>query len=138
MARPTTSASPATVSDYLHRLAPPLRVVVEAVRQTILATDPAICEQIKWNSPSFYYSGAMPPSDPREYRRDIVVMNLHRGYLLLVFPSGAALPPHPLLEGNYADGRRLVTIRDLADAQAKADALQQVLGQWLATVAPPG
>ncbi|MBO2009777.1 DUF1801 domain-containing protein [Hymenobacter negativus] len=101
--------------------------MAEAVRQSILVTDPTIGEQIKWNSPSFYYTGEMPPFDPKEYRRDIVVMNLHRGYLLLVFPTGAAIAPNSLLEESYADRRRLVAIRNLAGAQAKANGLQQIL-----------
>jgi hypothetical protein len=109
--------------------------VVEAVREVILGADAEIGEQIKWNSPSFYYTGAMRPFDPREYKRDIVVLNLHRGYPLLVFPTGANVPdPANLLEGKYPDGRRLVKIHDLPDVEAKADALQQVVRAWLALI----
>lgn len=127
---------PTTVDEYLLQLEEPLRTVVELLRQTILSTDKSISEQVKWNSPSFYYCGNLPATaDPKQYPRDIVVLNLHRGYPLLVFPTGARLPdPAGLLEGQYTDGRRLLTIRDLPDAQAKAAALQQVLRQWLATV----
>src|SRR6478752_1698718 len=35
----------------------PLKPTIEAVRRTILATDPAITEGVKWNSPSFYCHG---------------------------------------------------------------------------------
>jgi len=125
----------ATVPEYLSLLDPALRAVVEALRTTILGADPAVGEQIKWNSPSFYYTGPMAPFDPKEYRRDIVVLNLHRSHPLLVFPTGARVPdPAGLLEGKYADGRRLVPVRDLADAQAKAAALTAVVRAWLALV----
>ncbi|UOQ53538.1 hypothetical protein [Hymenobacter cellulosivorans] len=53
---------------------------------------PAVAEQIKWNSPSFYYTGLIAPFDPKEYRRDIVVVNLHRGHALLVFATDATIP----------------------------------------------
>lgn len=105
---------------------------IEYLRELILRTDTEIGEQIKWNSPSFYYTGEMKPFDPKEYKRDIIVMNLHKGRILLVFPSGARIKDTSgLLEGDYKDGRRLVTITDLEDAKAKAEALQKVIKQWL-------
>lgn len=125
-----------TVDEYLLRLDPPLRATVEVLRRIILGTDARIGEQIKWNSPSFYYRGELPAdADPKQYPRDIVVLNLHRGYPLLVFPTGARIPDATgLLEGTYPDGRRLVTIADVAAAESKAEALQRVLRQWLSTV----
>lgn len=125
-----------TVDEYLRRLDPPLRATVEALRRIILGADARIGEQIKWNSPSFYYRGELPAdADPKQYPRDIVVLNLHRGYPLLVFPTGARIPDTTgLLEGTYSDGRRLVTLADVAAAERQAAALQQVLRQWLDTV----
>jgi hypothetical protein len=125
-----------TLDEYLQQLPPPLRATVDALRRIILSTDAAIGEQVKWNSPSFYYRGELPATaDPKQYPRDIVVLNLHRGYPLLVFPTGARIPnPAGLLEGRYADGRRLLPIRDAVEAEDKAEALQHLLRQWLATV----
>jgi hypothetical protein len=135
MAKLRSGPAPATVSDYVQGLTPELAAPVNALRETILGADGRIGEQIKWNSPSFYYTGPLPAFDPKEYRRDIVVLNLHRGYPLLVFPSGAKVDdPTGLLEGNYPDGRRLVTIRDVTAAHAAADGLRQVIRQWLALV----
>jgi hypothetical protein len=31
----------------------------------------------------------MKPFDPKEYKREIIVMNLFKGRIMLVFPSGA-------------------------------------------------
>ncbi|GAB2787209.1 hypothetical protein GCM10027275_34860 [Rhabdobacter roseus] len=130
-----TKATATTVADFMEQLPPPLADLVEGVRQLILSTDAAIGEQIKWNSPSFFYTGEMKPFDPKEYKRDIAVLNLHRGYVLLVFPTGAKVPdPSGVLEGTYTDGRRLVTIRTREELKAKEEALRAVLRAWLALV----
>jgi len=92
------------VSDYIQKLEKSLAEFVEAVRQTILSADKEIAEHVKWNSPAFYYSGNMKAFDPKEYKRDIVVMNLHRGNILLVFPTGAKIKDTTgLPEGKYPD-----------------------------------
>jgi hypothetical protein len=125
----------ALVTEHIQKLPASLAETVEAIRQTILAVDPLIGEQIKWNSPAFYYTGEMKPFDPKEYKQDIVVLNLHRGHALLVFPTGARITDATgLLEGRYTDGRRLVTIRDLEDLKAKETGLQEVIRLWLAGV----
>ena len=77
------------VTQHVAALEPPVREIVEAIRQIILSTDKDIGERIKWNNPSFYYTGEMREFDPKEYKRDMIVMNLHKGRIMLVFPSGA-------------------------------------------------
>jgi hypothetical protein len=107
--------------------------LLEAVRKVILNTDKTIGEQIKWNSPAFYYTGEMKPFDPKEYKRDIVVYNLRNpDYVLLVFPTGAKIKDDSgLLEGDYKDGRKLAKITDLKDLKAKEKSLQKVIKAWL-------
>jgi len=135
MPNPPKAAVLPTVSEHLDRLSEPLRTLAKALRRIILEASPEVGEQVKWNSPSFYYTGEMHAFVPREYKRDVVVLNLHREQPLLVFPSGAKVEPAPALQATaHPDGRLLVRISDLADAQAKADALQQVIRQWLALV----
>ncbi len=41
------------------------------LRNIILSTDKEIGERIKWNNPSFYYTGEMKPFDPKEYKREL-------------------------------------------------------------------
>ena len=85
--------------------------IVEYTRQVILSADKEIGEQIKWNSPGFYYTGAMKEFNAKEYKRDIVVMNLHKGRVLLIFPTGDKIEDKSgLLEGDFKGGRRMVTI----------------------------
>jgi hypothetical protein len=83
----------------------------------------------------FFYMGEMKPFNPREYKRDIIVMNMRKGVALLVFPTGATIPDTTgLLEGNYTDGRRMVTFRNIDDVKVKSGALQTVIKKWLELV----
>ena len=123
------------VTAHIQRLAPDLQPVVEAIRRSILGIDPMIAEQIKWNNPCFYYAGEMTPFNPKEYRREIAVMNLFKGRIMLVFPSGAKVTQATgLLEGDYKDGRRTVVFKDLDDFRAKEDQLQAAIREWLTLV----
>ena len=123
------------VSEHIEKLEAPVAAIVSYLRDVILKTDKEIAEQIKWNSPSFHYTGSMKAFDPKEYKRDILVMNLHRGKLLLVMPTGERVKDvSKILEGKYTDGRRVVTIKDMDDAKGKTPELQKVLKAWLATV----
>jgi hypothetical protein len=123
------------VTEHIQKLDPAVAEVVETIRRIILDTDKEIGEQIKWNSPSFYYTGEMKPFDPKEYKRDIVVMNLHRGNILLVFPTGSRVNDTTgLLEGNYTDGRRLVKFTGPEDVKTKEKSLRMILKQWLSLV----
>jgi hypothetical protein len=135
MAKKNTLTDTEQVTAHIQALDSALAATVTALRNIILSTDTEIGEQIKWNSPSFYYTGAMKPFDPKEYKRDIVVMNLHRGQIMLVFPTGARISDNTgLLEGSYTDGRRIAKFRDLEDVQARSGALQTVIRDWLSTV----
>src|SRR5690606_784847 len=104
----------------------------QAVREAILETDTEVGEHIKWNSPAFYYTGDMKPFDPKEYKRDIVVYNVRKGSILLVFPTGAVIEDITgILEGSYTDGRRMVTLKSMAEFESKKEALQKVIKLWL-------
>jgi hypothetical protein len=123
------------VSDHIQKLDPILAEAVEALRQIILDTDDEIGEQIKWNNPSFYYTGDMKPFDPKEYKRDMIVMNLFKGRIMLVFPSGAKVNDQSgLLGGDYKDGRRIAVFKNLDDIKAKQHTLQKIIKDWLKLV----
>ncbi len=136
-ATPTTKPSePAQVEAYLQALQHPLAEVLAALRQVILKTDPTIGEEIKWNAPTFFYVGEMPPTDPKEFRRILIVSNVYKqDSIRLVFWGGdRATDPTGLLSGDYPDGRRLASFTSLADVKAKQKALQSVVRQMLATL----
>ena len=121
------------VDAYMKAVKHPLKKVIESLRQIILKTDSEVGEEIKWNAPTFFYSGEMKPSDPKEYKRYIIVFNLFRkDCIRLVFPSGAKLNDNSgLLEGEYADGRRLALFYSLQEVKSREKDLQKLIKTWL-------
>ena len=75
----------------------------------------------------------MAAFDPKEYKRDMIVMNLYKNRIMLVFPSGAKVKD-ALLEGDYKDGRRMIVFEDLDDVIAKEKKLQAIIKKWLKVV----
>jgi hypothetical protein len=123
------------VTEFIQKLEIQTSETIAFLRQTILETDKEIGEQIKWNSPSFYYTGAMKSFNPKEYKRDIVVINVHRGNILLVFPTGAKVKENKVLDAvDYPDGRKIIKIANIEDAKAKHDAIETFLKDWLITI----
>jgi len=123
------------VSEHIKSLEPQLAKTIQVIRQIILNTNKEVGERIKWNNPSFYYTGEMKPFDPKEYKREIIVMNLFKGRIMLVFPSGAKVnDTSGFLEGDYKDGRRTVVFKDIEDVKAREKDLKTVIKKWLALV----
>jgi hypothetical protein len=123
------------VTAHIKKLEPAFGKIIETIRQIILSTDKEIGERIKWNNPSFYYTGEMKPFDPKEYKREIIVFNLFKGRIMLVFPGGAKVNDQSgLLEGDYKDGRRITMFKDMKDVKSKKKLLQAVIKKWLRLV----
>lgn len=124
------------VTQFIQESKHPLANVMQAVRELILSTDTEIAEHIKWNSPAFYYNGEMANFDAKEYKRDLVVYNIRKeDSILLIFPTGAVIDDTTgILEGNYADGRRMVTLKSMEDLNTKKEALQAVIKEWMSKI----
>lgn len=134
MPAPPKSSNTELVSAYIQELEEPKRSIVQALREVILNTDPEIAEEIKWNAPSFYYTGEMKSFDPKDYTRHIIVMNLHRR-ILMVFPGGARIDnTSGLLTGDYADGRRLVYVETMENVRSITANLRAAIKDWLKQV----
>jgi hypothetical protein len=129
----TKASEPDNVDAYMQKLKHPLAEVVSALRTIILATDDEIGEEIKWNAPTFFYSGEMAPSDPKQYKRYIIVFNLYQqDCIRLVFPSGAKIEDFSgFLQGNYADGRRLAFFHSMEEVKSQTRRLQDAIKKWL-------
>jgi len=129
----TKASESGKVDAYVASLKHPQAQVVKNLRRIILSISNEIGEEIKWNAPTFFYAGPMKPTNPKEYRRYIVVFNLLRkDCIRLVFPSGAKVKDSSgLLEGDYADGRRLAMFYDVKDVRSKEKALRAVVTRWL-------
>lgn len=126
--------NPAKVTAHIELLETPYRETVQAIRQLLLGCDERIAEHIKWNSPSFYYSGQMKEFDAKQYKRDLAVVNLHRGKILIVFPTGNTMDAGILPGKDYPDGRKIVEIRDLKDLADKRASLERGVANWLAQI----
>jgi hypothetical protein len=66
----TQTSDSKAVDAFLKDLNHPLVGLAKGLRKVILAADHEIGEEIKWNAPAFFYTGAMRPFDPKEYRRE--------------------------------------------------------------------
>jgi hypothetical protein len=123
------------VSQHIKKLDSEVVKIVETFRKIILNTDKEFGERIKWNNPSFYYTGEIKSFDPKEYKREIIVFNLFKNRIMPVFPSGAKVNDKSgLLEGDYKDGRRITVFEDLQDVKAKEKNLQAIIKKWLQLV----
>lgn len=122
------------VLDYMKKLEHPLKNLVETIRQSILSTDKSIGEGIYWNAPTFYYTGKMKPFDPKKYMRYVVGFNFYKqDTLRLIFLRGAnAADPKGIMEGDYADGRRIVSIQSPEDFKKKEPELKKIIRQLVA------
>jgi len=123
------------VNQHIEKLPKNIQPAVEYLRQLILSIDQEIAEHIKWNSPAFYFHGPMKAFDPKEYKRDILVMNLRNDKVMCVLPTGAILKKNTeILEGNYSDGRRIINFTSLDDIKLKEDKLKQTIKEWLSLI----
>ncbi|HQX11111.1 MAG TPA: DUF1801 domain-containing protein [Thermoflexales bacterium] len=126
----TLPSEPDKVDAWMDALDHPLKPVAQALRTLILRADTTVGEHIKWNHPAFFYTGEMQPFNPKEYKRYLIIFNLHSkdGGVLLVFPHGAgAADPTGLLSGDYADGRRLARFHTLAEVTAAKKPLANII-----------
>ncbi len=123
------------VSQYIGKLPQDIQPAIEYLRQLILSIDNEIAEHIKWNSPAFYFSGEMKAFEANEYKRDILVMNLRNRKIMCVLPTGMNIKNSTqILEGNYADGRRMISFKDLDDIKLKELQLKDTIREWLSLV----
>ena len=136
MAKKEKLSGAEAVQKFMDESDHPLTPVMKEIRRIVLATDPEIGEQIKWNAPAFYYTGEMKAFDPKEYKRDILVYNLHKKeYVLLVFPTGAKVTDASgLLQGNFPDTRKTVVFSSLEEVGKRAKDLQAAIKKWLSLV----
>jgi hypothetical protein len=126
-------SDPAIVDAYIKKLEHPLLPLIKYVRKFILSADKAIGEGIYWNAPTFYFTGKMKPFDPKEYRRYIIGMNFFKqDALRLILLRGASVKdPAGLLEGDYKDGRRIITFTSKADVKLKEQELKKIIKQLI-------
>jgi hypothetical protein len=126
-------SEPNIVDAYMQNLQHPLLDVAEYIRQLILKIDKTIGQGIYWNAPTFYYTGAMPIFDPKLYKRYIVgfVFNKKDCIRLVLLHGANAIDKTKLLEGDYKDGRRLISFISIEDVKSKEKALIDIIKQLI-------
>lgn len=132
----TKSTQSDKVDAYMTTFEHPLKEVMRELRKIILSTSDDIGEEVKWSAPTFYYTGELPPSDPKLFKRYLIVSNVHaKDSIMLVLPSGARVDDGSgFLEGTYADGRRLLKFHSLDEVAVKKVQLQAIIREWLRTL----
>jgi hypothetical protein len=107
----------------------PSTPIVAALRRAILAADPRVEENVKWNSPNFTVDGA-----------DRVTLRLNpKGGVQVILHRGAKKDdsafevddPTGLLEWRGHD-RAILAVADEAQAAAVGPALTELVVRWLA------
>ena len=126
----------AQVNEFMKVLDYPNFELVEYLRELILSCSKDIGEGIYWNAPVFYYTGKMKPFNPKDYSRYLVGFNLFKkDCVRLIFLRGAGIAdPKNILEGDYKDGRRLTSFKNMADIKNKENELKKILKLLLATL----
>ncbi|MCF6129999.1 DUF1801 domain-containing protein [Flavobacterium sp. AS60] len=121
-----------TVTEHINGIDISSRAIVQKLRDIFINANPEIAEHIKWNSPSFFYGGEMKEFNPKEYKRDLAVINLHRGKILIVFPTGNKIDATIGLGGkDYPDGRKIVEITSVEDVNKKEILLLKAINNWI-------
>lgn len=109
----------AEVDAWMAAYVNPMKPVVQAVRDAVLAADPRVTETIKWQSPTFVHNGNIASFNPRS-----------KQFASLMFHTGAQIPgDHAILEGG-GDVARYVRFSDLDDVERKRADLTRVIRAW--------
>jgi len=97
----------------------PMKDVVQAIREAILAADPRIEETIKWKAPTFTYKGNMASFFPKS-----------KAHASLMFHKGAEIPgDFPILEGDGKETRTM-KIRGLDDLRQNRGQIEAIARAW--------
>jgi hypothetical protein len=132
----TGISEPEKVDELMRTLKYPLKDVLQYLREFILSIDKKIGEGIFYNAPVFYYTGKMKPFNPKDYKRYIVGSNLFKKDVLrMIFLRGATVKdPTKILEGDYKDGRRLLSLTSIEDVKSKEKALKSIIKELIKNI----
>lgn len=120
-----------TVAQFMDALEHPLKREIDAVRGILLATDPAIREEIKWNAPSFRTTEFFATVNLRA--TDGVQLVFHTGAKARELPGGPVRidAPDALVRWLGKD-RCLVTLGTAAEMASRRAAFEKLVRQWIA------
>lgn len=97
----------------------PMKPVVAAMRDVIIAADARVDEAIKWQAPTFIYKGNIASFFPKS-----------KNHASLMFHTGATIPgDFPNLTGDGKEARTF-KVTDLDDLATKKEELQSIIKAW--------
>jgi hypothetical protein len=106
---------------YLEQLDNPHKPLWLEIRDTILAVDPKMEEEIKWGAPTFTYKGNLATFNPRAKK-----------FVTLTFHTGALInDPEGVLEGDSKEARVFRVATD-EEFKNKKSGLEKVVKSWIA------
>jgi hypothetical protein len=124
---------PNDVDTLLAALDHPQRDAIEALRHIILAVDPRIGESVKWNAPSFHTIEHFATFHLRAKTGIQLVLHLGAKGRPDATVRATVADPHTLLQWKSAD-RATIALRDVADLEAKREAVTEILRHWIEEV----
>jgi uncharacterized protein YdhG (YjbR/CyaY superfamily) len=116
----TKSAKPTDqeqVDEWMNKLDPEMRPVVDTLRKIIKKAGPELNERIKWNAPSYYYKEDIVTFGPVRSKDKIILVFHHPS--IVKINSG-------LLQGDYKD-RRLVYINSEKEIREAKKELERII-----------
>ena len=118
-----------SVEDYLASLVHARKDAVVRLRDVVRAALPDLTETVKWNAPSYAADGTHLVTF-RLHPRDQVQLVLHRGARAASGPGEVPFDDPAGLVVRASPDRGTVTFTDLADVEAKADAVARLVRSW--------
>ncbi len=107
------------VDAWLDAYDNPMKPVVAAMRDAILAADARVTETIKWQAPTFVYNGNIASFFPKSKK-----------HASLMFHKGAEIAGNfPNLTGDGKEARSF-KVSDLDDLATKQVELQNIIRAW--------
>lgn len=129
----TGTSESSTVDDFMQNLNHPMIDDIQYLRAMILNFDKTIGEGIFWNGPTFFYTGNMPAFEPKEYKRYLLGINFYKqDAIRLIFLQGAFVnDPNKIMEGDFKDGRRIITIKSKEEIDKLRDYLELIIKELI-------
>jgi len=122
-----------TVEAFIDTLEHPYKAEILTLRQIILAADPQISEEVKWNAPSFRTTEHFATFQLRAKNGVQIIFHLGAKVTAATATGITIADPAALLIWLAKD-RASVTFHNLADIQAKRVAFGDLIRAWIAQV----
>lgn len=108
------------VDQWFAKYDNPMKEVVMAIREVILATDDRVDECIKWQAPTFTFEGNIASFFPKSKK-----------HASLMFHQGAKIPGrHTILTGDGSTARQ-IKLASVSDVKAKRKQIEAVIQAWI-------